>query len=103
MAKKKKNADSTQVAESVRAAFNLNPLPASGLVRLKQIIGDPGDLSADPPIPATPAIVPVGRSSWWAGVKDGRYPKPVKIGPRTTAWRVEDIRLFLDQCSEKAA
>jgi prophage regulatory protein len=25
-------------------------------------------------------------------VKDGRFPKPVKLGPRITAWRVEDIR-----------
>jgi predicted DNA-binding transcriptional regulator AlpA len=34
----------------------------------------------------------VSKSTWWAGVKSGRFPKPVKLGPRTTAWRVEDIR-----------
>lgn len=35
---------------------------------------------------------PVSKSTWWAGVKDGRYPKPVKLGPKITAWRVEDIK-----------
>jgi predicted DNA-binding transcriptional regulator AlpA len=52
------------------------PLPDSGLVRLHDIL----------------RFVPVGKSSWWKGVNSGRYPKPVKLGPRTTAWRVEDIR-----------
>jgi prophage regulatory protein len=63
----------------------MNQLPKDGFVRLKQILGDK---KANPPIPA---IIPVGPSSWWAGVKTGRYPKPVKLGPRTTAWRVDDI------------
>jgi len=62
-------------------------LPAVGYVRLPQIIGDP---KASPPIPP---IIPVSKSTWWAGVKSGRYPKPVKtLGLRITAWRVEDIR-----------
>ena len=37
------------------------------------------------------ALVPVGRSSWWEGCRTGRYPKPIKLGPRTTVWRAEDI------------
>ncbi|MBM6580990.1 AlpA family phage regulatory protein [Microvirga sp. BT689] len=37
----------------------------------------------------------MSRSTWWAGIKDGRYPKPVKLGPRITAWRVEDIRALI--------
>ena len=40
--------------------------------------------------------IPVGRSTWWAGVKSGRFPKPVKLGPRTTAWKVEDIRKLIE-------
>ena len=42
-------------------------------------------------LPQVLALIPVGRSSWWRGCKEGRYPKPVKIGPRTTVWRAEDI------------
>lgn len=48
-------------------------------------------------LPGVLAVFPVSRSTWWAGVKDGRYPKPVKLGPRMTAWRVEDIRALLAQ------
>jgi len=66
-------------------------LPETGYLRLPQIVGDP---KADPPIPA---IIPVGKSTWWAGVKSGRFPKPVKLGPRTTAWRVEDIRALIEE------
>lgn len=61
-------------------------LPDTGFLRLSHIIGNP---KAKPPISA---IIPVSKSTWWAGVKSGRFPKPVKLGPRITAWRVEDIR-----------
>lgn len=66
-------------------------LPENGFLRLSQIVGD---RKADPPIPG---IIPVGVSTWWAGCKIGRFPKPYKLGPRTTAWRVEDIRDLLAQ------
>ena len=69
----------------------MNQLPETGFLRLPQIIGDP---KAKPPI--TP-IIPVGKSCWWDGVKSGRFPKPVKLGPRVTAWRVEDIRALIAQ------
>ena len=59
-------------------------LPETGLVRLKQILAPFG------PIPVSP-------STWWEGVKNGRFPKPVKLGPRTTAWRVEDIRRLIEE------
>ena len=64
-------------------------LPETGFLRLTQIVGDP---KAYPP---TPALIPVSKSTWWAGVKAGRYPRPVKLGPRITAWRVEDIRRLI--------
>lgn len=55
-------------------------LPKEGFVRL----------------PAILAVFPRSRSSFLAGVKAGRYPQPVKLGPRTTAWRVSDIRALLE-------
>ena len=61
-------------------------LPPTGFLRLNRIIGDP---NANPPVPP---IIPVSRSSWWDGVRSGKYPNPIKLGPRTTAWRVEDVR-----------
>lgn len=69
----------------------MHKLPETGYLRLLQILGD---AEAEPPIPA---VIPIGRSTWWAGVKSGRFPKPVKLGPRTTAWRVEDIRALIER------
>jgi prophage regulatory protein len=64
-------------------------MPETGFLRLSQIIGDHArDL---------PPLIPVGRSTWWHGVKSGKYPQPVKLGPRTTAWKVEDIRAFIEK------
>jgi prophage regulatory protein len=58
--------------------------PQTGFLRLKYILWPLGP-------------VPVSRSTWWAGVKSGRFPKPVKLGPNTTAWRKEDIcRLIVE-------
>ncbi|MCB2112411.1 MAG: AlpA family phage regulatory protein [Parvularculaceae bacterium] len=63
---------------------NLKEFPTTGFVRLSQILA-----------PAGP--IPVSRSSWWQGVKDGRFPKPTKLGPRTTVWRVEEIRALFEK------
>ena len=62
---------------------NLTDLPATGFIRLASILAPTGP-------------IPVSKSTWWAGVKDGRFPKPVKLGPRITAWRVEDIRALIE-------
>lgn len=67
----------------------MHQLPETGFLRLPQIIGDP---KANPPIPA---VIPVKKSCWWEGVKSGRFPKPVKLGPRITVWRVEEIRALI--------
>lgn len=66
-------------------------LPETGFLRLRQIIGNP---KANPPIPA---LIPVSKSTWWAGVKSGRYPAPVKLGERITAWHVKDITRLIAQ------
>lgn len=54
----------------------MNHLPETGYLRLTQIIGNK---KSKPPLPP---IIPVGKSTWWEGVRSGRYPKPVKLGPR---------------------
>ena len=48
-------------------------------------------------LPQVLALIPVSRSAWWAGCKSGRYPKPVKLVPRTTAWRAADIAALLEK------
>ena len=69
----------------------MSRLPEAGYLRLVQIIGNS---KVQPPIPA---IIPVSKSTWWAGIKTGRYPAPVKLGPRISAWRVEDIRALIER------
>ena len=66
-------------------------VPETGYLRLKQIIGAP---NAEPPIPP---IIPVSKATWWDGVKKGRYPKAYKIAPRCTVWKIEDIRVLIEQ------
>ncbi|MDB9861843.1 AlpA family phage regulatory protein [Litorivicinus sp.] len=36
-------------------------------------------------------ILPIGRSTWWKGVKDGRFPPPIKLGTRITMWDEEEV------------
>ena len=57
--------------------------PESGFVRLSQILAPSGP-------------IPVSKSTWWQGVKDGRFPQSYKLGPRTTVWKVEDIRALFE-------
>lgn len=56
-------------------------LPAAGFVRLSNLI---------------PSVIPVSHSTLWRRVRDGEFPAPVKLSPRVTAWRVEDVRAWLD-------
>lgn len=68
----------------------MSQIPHTGYLRIKQILGN---TKTNPPILP---LIPIGKSTWWAGIKTGRFPKPVKLGPRTTAWRVEDIRKLIE-------
>lgn len=61
----------------------MSDFPEYGFVRDWQIFGPHGPL-------------PISRSTWWEGVRTGRFPAPVKLGPRITAWRVEDIRSLIE-------
>ena len=57
--------------------------PNPGFLRVKDIIAPNGP-------------IPVSRSTWWQGVKDGRFPKPFKLGARVTVWRADDIRDLIE-------
>ena len=56
---------------------------STGFLRLKHVLAPVGP-------------IPVSRSTWWAGVKSGRYPAPVKLGPRITVWRARDIHALVE-------
>jgi predicted DNA-binding transcriptional regulator AlpA len=60
-------------------------IPETGFLRLNQVL----------------ELIPVGKSTWWDGVKSGRYPKAVKLSPNCTAWRAEDIHALISELSKK--
>jgi predicted DNA-binding transcriptional regulator AlpA len=61
----------------------------------------PESLTANPwellRLPAVLRVVPIPKSSWWRGIKEGRFPKPIKLGPRTSAWLASDIKALIDR------
>lgn len=60
-------------------------IPSSGFLRLPQVL----------------AIFPISKSAWWEGCRTGRFPKPVKLGPRTTVWRAEDIAALIERINKQ--
>ena len=67
------------------------PAQAMAYLRIWHIIGD-RKRGIEP-------LLPIGRSTFLAGVKSGKYPQPLKLGERTTAWRKADIMALLDNIS----
>ena len=55
-------------------------LPETGFIRLPVLL----------------SIIPISKSTLYAGIKKGTYPGPVKLSERTSAWRVEDVRNLVD-------
>jgi prophage regulatory protein len=57
----------------------MHDLPETGFLRLPQVLD----------------VIPICKTSWWNGVKSGRFPKPVKLTAHCTAWRAEDIHALI--------
>ncbi|MDX2471112.1 MAG: AlpA family phage regulatory protein [SAR324 cluster bacterium] len=60
-----------------------NQSPPDKLLRLSQVL----------------QLIPISKSAWWAGVKTGKYPASVKLGPRTTCWKASDIQQVISAFS----
>lgn len=86
-----------------------NTLPSDGYVRLPQIIGQK-EVSPEQaaenrrtgrgpktPQPAIPPLFPISRAGWYAGIKKGIYPAPVKLSERVSAWPVDAIRALINR------
>src|SRR5262249_34015687 len=61
--------------------------PLIGFVRLPQVL----------------EIFPISKSAWWQGIRSGRFPKPIRLGPRTVAWRAQDIHDLIERFSGEGA
>lgn len=71
--------ENTRTEETVK-------MPEVGFLRLRDVL----------------RFIPYKPAAWYAGVKSGRFPKPVKLGPRAVAWRVEDIRQLIADLGKQA-
>lgn len=90
-------------------------LPQTGYLRLPQIVGQVAvseEQAANnrkagkrpvQPREGIPPIIPVSRTTWWRGVKEGRFPAGVKLSGGITVWKVEDIREYLQKSGEVSA
>jgi predicted DNA-binding transcriptional regulator AlpA len=61
-------------------------IPSTGFLRLRHVL----------------QIIPVSKSVWWEGCKTGRFPKPIKLSERTTAWKAEDIAALVKRLGGEA-
>ena len=65
---------------------NLSELPNEGFVRLPVVL----------------RVLDIGKTTWWCGVREGKFPKPIKIGTRTARWNVKNIRALIEKYTEEA-
>lgn len=63
---------------------NITVIPTTGFLRLNQVL----------------RFIPVGKTAWYDGIKEGRYPAPVKLGPRTAAYRAQDICALIERLGQ---
>jgi prophage regulatory protein len=55
-------------------------IPATGFLRQKQVL----------------KFIPISKSNLWLMVREGRFPRPIKLGPRTTVWKAEELREYIE-------
>jgi len=65
---------------------NLPELPSEGLVSLPVVL----------------RVLDIGKTTWWCGVRDGKFPRAVKLGTRKARWNVKDIRALIEKYTEEA-
>lgn len=46
-------------------------------------------------LPQVLAIIPISRSAWYQGIKENRFPKPVKLSSKISAWKMSDIQKLM--------
>ena len=82
--------DATLILEHIskrRFKMKMHDLPKTGFVRQSQLI---------------PHLIPVSSSTLWRMVKNGSFPKPIKLSARTSAWRVEDVREWIESVGKES-
>lgn len=74
-----------ELCEENKRAKVFEQLPERGYIRQKLLI---------------PHLVPFSNATLWRRVKAGEFPAPKKLSPRITAWRIEEVKAWLDSNPE---
>ncbi len=75
--------------------MQIQAIPSTGYLRIDHILGNRKK--------GIPALLPMCRSTWYAGIRAGKYPKSINLTERTVVWKVEDILELIDQLSSQSA
>ncbi|MBL8454249.1 MAG: AlpA family phage regulatory protein [Zoogloea sp.] len=70
----------TRITSTNEDIMSHTPLPATGFVRQAQLL----------------PLVPFSAATLWRKVKDRTFPAPVKLSERITAWKVEEVRAWIE-------
>jgi len=89
--RKEKPVEFSKLKEVTAKPEHPSLLSENGFLRLPQIVGDRSST------PRILPIVPISKSTLWSWVKAEKFPAPIKIGPRTTVWRIADVRAWLER------
>lgn len=63
-------------------------LPTTGFVRERDLIGNAKE--------AVRGIISFSHATLWRNVKAQQFPAPVKLSTNVTAWRVEEVRVWME-------
>ncbi|MGX5651525.1 helix-turn-helix transcriptional regulator [Hydrogenophaga borbori] len=86
--KRLSRASASETTRNSAALPSFDELPDWALVRQSQLVRDTKNLTRPTPLPFSPA-------TFWRRVKDGTFPKPIKLGKRITCWRVGEVRAWI--------
>lgn len=67
----------------------------TGFIRISHIIGDPRK--------GIKPTIPVSRATWYAGIKAGKFPRPIRLSEGVSVWRVSEIDALCHQIEQQAA
>lgn len=70
-------------------------LPDSAFIREAQLVQSPKR-------PDSPAPLPFSAPTLWRKVKAGTFPKPHRLSERVTAWKVGEVRAWINQHTANA-
>ena len=62
----------------------ITELPSSGYIRQSQLL----------------AILPFSAATLWRSVKSKKFPQPIKLSERVTAWPVAEVKAWIEEKSK---